>query len=914
MRAVITAACLMVSLTAGAFTPALWENPPSVYTNTIGRELCRESLLRGWWTGIAETNWIIVQSVNVSVPANPAVMVKQSVSITNGLGSTFTAEVIGNTVTGVAPFAASVGESLTRKVEAVMGEYVLPYWTKGDDYSLDDWFAQVRISGTVTNRPDWWPDSDYPKPALMYHNPVIGMSVSGEGSNTVLEVRTNTWGEVTDYTQFIYTNPPTTNGFTITNYPSGHWIKRRARVDPLIIGEWRQYNAPSSWPGYTNNWEYYRGWPSEFVAIPFYSTPDYQAPESLLYGLEPDSYPVWVLHPGGTNRYNGTLSLSVNADDTGDSTPYLSTGNYPNTYEWSEGTHIVDYTYWYPATSTIPAPIRLNAMTPETRIANGKTNTVYVQRSDRAWLALGVPLMLTGVSPNTTVVTNVVEGVTNLTFRSGDTVSLQYTNRMSTYEGTRIWDNTLLPEQLNAHYAALTNLFLVKWDDWKWTNSWACTGAVVVTTHWAADSEVNITDGYLETNASPQPTSWQYWVNPANVASGIVAVGSISCEAEYPLAPAAAPMADCATIIEGGRFDETWNAISVPPPYELGPTSIWSVAVWRSEIPIVATARYSRVRSDMAITGLYTGTPHRAHIYWRKDYGAFTNAADGIEWWHRGTPGDVSPGVWPYGFVNDNTVVAKSLSVESNSDAYVSCVVSNQQSGPYQIFKLTSAYPYYNLESGPIAYNGGFYTEIAAGHTNYYYLGASDYTVTNWYADDYDYWEVREFRYESRFSASTNFDWPVSRCGWVVGWFEDDGDFVEFKQYPIPEGVSYDVEVITATNMSAYAYTNSWIDDGTTNHVVLSYLATNGVVICSRDFPRPSGSIQYSGDGPVLRAHGGGVYDNPDPMSNVWVPEDYPSTGVEPWGGMGEAWVSGRAYGMDYTNGIQVKVLIEWQK
>ena len=777
MRSLILFLCLISSL-AQAFTLEFWDrfsssNPPTVYTNLIGRELVGEILLRSRWTG--DTNWMFTNSVTVTYDWSNSVTdrvftngtniftlsltntypMQTNLVVTNVFGDSFVQEVAGNSVTGVIPFTTTGAEQLTAKAETtVLPSFVLPYYSTTPDFSFDSWFAHELDGVTGMNR---WPGLTHSKADLMYHYPETGITVMKDnlGSNIVsLAVAVNTIGEVVpDVIEYVPVSPV------------GYWTKRRDRIDPLIVAEWKQYNATYTYEDilHTNNWQYYTGWPNEFADG-----------SSQLFGLVPEQYPIYRVHLGGTNTYSGAPSLNLERNIE----PYrpwelpwywfytmytgggLLMNQLTSTAEWVTNRLVVkQYEYWE---GVEPTPRDEMPIIP---IVDGG-------RSDRAWVALGFPLMLTGTSPNTWHRTNVVAGVTNIIAGSGDTVSLQYTNRMNTYEGTKVWDNVLLPEQLTAHYVALTNKFLMPWTQFGWTNSQSfdyttnigvgmatgsvfdleITGTALDTwghspngvygrtgsaESWYKPDVAHETVGYIGRAGEAYnltmvyygwlPSTWQstngmtgpYYLLPGNygvsgvATAQVVGVNSFSAtwttnlppwpdepttsnlwwwikSSDFPLVPdpftiqngepaylsnAVAPTVSF-TCTASGIFTQQCvyhtyitDGSGIDTNNYLGTNYDWFAEAVRHETPITIEATGAGIVSSMLITNLYTGTPHRAHLYVRT---ANTNSEQlgPSRYYHR-------LGIYPEEFTTNDSIVTEAIDPRIIKDYALSFKTTN---------------------------------------------------------------------------------------------------------------------------------------------------------------------------------------------------------------------------------------------
>jgi hypothetical protein len=490
MRWLLLALSLLLVRPASALTDAVWTNPPPVYTNLLGQELCTEIWLRDRWAG--GTNWWFSNTVSVTYSfsnaittrdfTNGAVIFSRSLTnqvalttnvvATNVFGSPFVVAIGGTAVTGVVPFEATGAERLTDKLDSLMAAYVWPWFSDvSQAYSFDAWW---------TNGIDRWPGTLFPKAELMnQHTGVCGIATySDGGTNVFIAVQHEGFDELLqegDYT------------------PAGWWIKRLNRIDPLIVAEWSRWYNWNYDPAYTPpglpdglEWQYYEGWQNEFTRG-----------DSQLFGIDESQHPVFIVHLGGTNEYvSGSLYLTFRMDDPDGVGPtwmrywdwasnFRAPYVHPLTAEWvSNYLHsyeMVDLFDPYPAWAT------------NTIVLNSTT-----QRATRAWLALGVPLVLKGDAPNIRISTNMevypIGGatITNYFVRtnSSDVVSLQYTNRMTTYEGIKAWDGQLHKEQFTAHLVAFTNMVLTPWTNWVWTNSFGYAYSTNINVAWTNSGDI----------------------------------------------------------------------------------------------------------------------------------------------------------------------------------------------------------------------------------------------------------------------------------------------------------------------------------------------------------------------------------------------------------------------------------------
>ena len=771
---------LLTAQVALGYTDSIWTNLPHSYTNLLGQEFVWENVLCVRWTG--DTNYVYTNTVTVGGVAYAA---------TNTLGDMWR-----GAVTGQVPWSAGEADKITRKQESVLPVYVLPCFTVTPDYSLDMWF---------TNGLDRWP-SLYPKADLMYHYPMCGIAVSEgmSGTNCSLRVWPNSQGELV---------PDIIKGETV--YPAGYWIKSRDKYRPLVIAEWifgETVSITAEWeltpdPIYvitrTNNTEYYRGWTNEFVSG-----------VSRLFGLTNNQYPVFVVHPSGTNPYTGTLSL------------------IRGTYGGQD--HIVaEWTNEYLRVTNAWEAGAIELLTATQRCAN-------------AWLALGAPLTLSGRPSNFTINTNDIRYwispdslrnpilevtrdsydyciwddlnrfiTTNSVTNGYDIVSLQYADKLDVYEGTGIWDHNLNPDQLTASYVGNTNLFLTSWTNWGWTNSVLYSGStniVVMVTNdhvkalavsgnastsgtyptyspngvytWSGSewfgpswpTYLNHWPWYYEgtvytkitpvNNVTNVLTMWHYsfiyaeWTSTNGIfgsyylsggiyGSGIPVVAyqipetwyderSITAVkwlpepdylwwwlplSEFPIMPpwlltnsvsvaiTNTPATEYFSAAASGGLIETYNAFAYVATTQAvsDPTVLydWTATAHRGETNITISVAGSGVVSSVAVTGMYTGTPHRVHLYVKtSDTNAYQLGPS--QYYHR-------LGIYPLDFTNLDTIVTTPVDPR-RVPAYLLAFTNNVSTSSWTnvTYGLVDVVPY--MTNYPA--NGSNYTETAHWYSN----------------------------------------------------------------------------------------------------------------------------------------------------------------------------------------------------
>jgi len=669
-------------MSAGAITPTVWTVSPAVYTNLFGRELVNETWLRDRWTG--DTNWWLTNSVQVTYDFSNQVFTRTftngtdiisriytnvlplttNIVVTNCLGDRFIVLVNGHSITGNIPFHSEGSEVTTRRLEALLPLFTLPHYRTGETF--DAWFANILSTNEdgTTNFMDRFPLGESPK-ADLFQKAGIGvttyLATNEVSTNVVVGWTTNQYGEVTNC--------------------SAWFTKRKDRPDPLIVAEWGLRRSILVNEGlqlpFTNGCEYYCGWPNEFTRG-----------DTALFGLSTNQYPVFVVHPAGSNEYVSGLSLRLFDDLYWDGgLPGPSYWLYPwpwpdwiineyyarqHSYEWTTNNIIHDVGYgadWQGGTIT------LNSAT---------------QRSDRAWLSLGAPLKLVGVPPN----------------GSNVTVSLQYTNRMNTYEGNKVWDAVLLPEQLLEHFIVLTNAFLteIKWDSGKlwWTNGVGYSNSIPVPPWYTNYICTNVPDLMPTTNSSEivtVDTMGYRQTSPSNGwfrgVGGVWLPETLNLPGQwFPFQytngmAGVAPRYDYTVAANVWLEEDFRMECSFWPPYDYlypsppfrndaygiwaGYPPYWSGHAWRNDTVTFALSGASCV-SSLAVSGMYTGTPHKVHVYAKFNYDRVVSNTPPI--FHL---------IESIGWTNAEQVITSPIDVATNYtgiDLPLSFVVWPKQNGP----------------------------------------------------------------------------------------------------------------------------------------------------------------------------------------------------------------------------------------
>jgi hypothetical protein len=198
----------------------------------------------------------------------------------------------------------------------------------------------------------------------------------------------------------------------------------------------------------------------------------------------------------------------------------------------------------------------------------------------------------------------------------GYIVSLQYTNKMNTYEGNKIWDTTLLPEQLTAHYVAMTNLFLTEHSEWGWTNSCIITNEIqqigdTVDIDLAEDGSFsNVTHKTPEELVS-------FWTNSCPVFEPITLPEDMFGYGNIPTN--SMPPEMIVNLYIDASFDAhfheyTYYDTLIPCGETQTNSTLWEWYAYLSKYYNVFADR-EMVVSSIAVTNLYTGTRHRVHVY-----------------------------------------------------------------------------------------------------------------------------------------------------------------------------------------------------------------------------------------------------------------------------------------------------------
>lgn len=592
----IAIAVALLATTACGWTPGIWPlagHPTvNIYTNPVGNDLLTNVVLRSRWLGDAnwcETNIVRVIAgytnnvVSVAYGTNLVVITNVYPVLTNIVVTNLYGRFCLPPYTGAVEVTAASLERLTRQIEAVLPYYSLTNYTRGTNWCFDEWFFY-----TASN--------DFPvatKLDLFFHNTntplggIVGLATTDLWTNGAIQAMA-TGGDA-------------------------YWIKRLNRLNQLVVARW---NSAISWPGWGKNWPR-QYWPyatppawdtgdpsyvNEFSDDPSASTASGWGRSRL---IDCTNRPVFIVTPLTTNGYTpGSLTLTfAGGDDPA----------YGTLYD--------------PSSNTL-----VNGSSPSQVISTTTT------RADTAWLKLSAPFEDNLPSNQKPVA-----------------VTLLWDQPMTTYEGTRVWDNVLLPEQLDAHHIALTNMFLVPWSEWNWTNS--LLGYSTYYTHRSNEWVVlPLPTNRVVTNET------DYWYCDITTNADLLLTGPYWGEETFDWWLYGDPC-EWEHTLNVYPITNLWQWVTasltnpVQPYFDIKARSIfWFEQYLDQELTCVAEEGYNRpdhvsssagrhdevvidihgsnVTSQIAATGMFTGSLHRAHFYVRGDY-TTTSPPVTNQLWHR---------------------------------------------------------------------------------------------------------------------------------------------------------------------------------------------------------------------------------------------------------------------------------------
>lgn len=392
-------------------------------------------------------------------------------------------------------------------------------------------------------------------------------------------------------------------GVTMATNGIPYWIKSRNRLNPMGVARW-QYGmnyGMTVWPTMVYDYGNPPNITNEFYML------EYGTPLPTRSTLLDRYVPIVIIYPANTNVVYGG-EITYGDPDQGAVTMTHSNGVVEDI--WGSQIPLTSLTNVFPITNTV-----------------------------------AVSAMLTGVSTNF------------------PTVLMTYTGNMTTYEGTEVWSKTLLPETMDAHYFAMTNLYLTPWDNWYWTNGIFYTNAAVAITNYA------MTNVYISTQTDSVhvvTVDTMGWRQPLGWFRG--------CEGPWfptnynlPVDPnlggasnvTGIPSKFTYAVNFGVSLDEEFTALTcfqIPqtnPPFTDLWTPSWGVLGTRTD-SLSWTYTGESVVSSIAIHSLYTGTPHRAHIYLNYDFDTLQYDSD---FYHR---------VQVTSWTNSETIISDPIDLTTN--------------------------------------------------------------------------------------------------------------------------------------------------------------------------------------------------------------------------------------------------------
>jgi hypothetical protein len=292
---------------------------------------------------------------------------------------------------------------------------------------------------------------------------------------------------------------------------------------------------------------------------------------SRLIDVGTTNYPRFRWLPSGTNACSSlTLRISVN---------WYDEGGLPGCYYMSNQLWNAIY-----------------LLQPPSFFLDDQTFSTATTTATRAWIALRSELL--GPPAN-----------------SNDHVRLAWEHPISTYEAATAWDTVLFPEAFNERWAAETNLFLVPWGQWAWTNT------MYGTNYYHMDRTNGIfADPYIYENFE---TNVGFYAEPGDLWPAWWLQTEDSC---LWVDQNTLPDMACPDLYETNGYPPsfTWSIANVLdivehaheelrcPEFE--PPPFCDVEGWRSATGNVTVTGES-MSSRILVTNLWTGREKRAHFY-----------------------------------------------------------------------------------------------------------------------------------------------------------------------------------------------------------------------------------------------------------------------------------------------------------
>lgn len=741
---------LLLASSAWSFDTNIWPLSArplvNTYTNVIANDLVSNVVQRVRVT--SDTNWnsiVIVPcwyettndyvttaftngGVITSRTYTNAYQVTTNIAVTNYYGP-----FVQDVFTGAVPVQASSLEPITRKLETLLVRFSLPFYAPTNDFNFNAWYQKQHIVGATTNYPDDFPLAS--KVEAFHKIPLGGLLGITNGVTNLtfaahLAYETNQWGQVT-------------NGV-------GFWTKRKDRVNPLIVAQWGP-ESPTMPPEQMVYWGYditnrFFGWwhdylygyaknvntyppfpdmtdlegnhlgfaapPNEYCLKPY---PWYGADPSWAYSrlidLPETNYPTFIWIAGGTNGFTPfTLEFPPGNDGI-----YIPAGAY------------VSNNLLACPPDDFPAQVISSPTT----------------RADRAWIALRGNLTGTPLNFFVTVVTNIEAGVTNITSTTngGDHVQLVWTNKLTTYEGTKVWDNVLLPEQLDEHYVLMTNLFLTPWPISAWTN-----GAGYLSTNVTTFTNTLVTNAtaygsvtqscpvaasaglpwYRNTTIEPRPNYPSWMSNDWVFCTANLTIPPYTNGLSSPPSHSFNTMLDI-DLYEYIRYEAKFN-----PPLTNGHEPYTNSTVWNWEAERADEATLSSIEMSVVsapvLMDLWTGAEHRVHFYTRIN--PVTNTPP---YYQRS-----SITAWSYA----SNIVGDVIDIRTEMTNSVHMTTNSTGSGCWDYYDAILWDPFYvtttNLYTTAHTYipTNVWYTNSISITTNYFSCGDTNIVVTDAEGED----------------------------------------------------------------------------------------------------------------------------------------------------------------------------------
>lgn len=664
----LCAAMLCLPLAAAAaWSPDLWplatHTNVDVYTNTLANDLVSNVLART--RSLQDTNWNETNSIPLLAGYTNSVESRSFTNGTNIVSRTFTnawplltnvvfTNVYGPVVTaggltGAVPVQAESLERLTDQIEALLPSYSLPYYTTGADWSFDWWFSHPTNLYLGPNQYEFGcapQDFPYASKADLFHKAGLGgLLVYGKYVVTSLDDPTYSFtNDRLPYLTFSNNLAQATNYLgQVTTNAAGFWSKRKNRHNDLILAIWGPESAwlyDSPWGGWLNPWiadfpelscntypTLTEGIvdgsainPTEYLADPGYRNIQ-EWGDSRLIDLLATNYPQYIWVPGHTNDAF-PANLRVKA----------VFGNWLISPELSlivSNTPVGQYALWRRSMDNLLQ--NLSAVTTRSDYAFAQT-TILQAYGD-------IPIH---VHTNYSITNGIV--ATNIWSNACGHLVLKYTDPVRTYEGTKVWDSVMLPEQLDEHHVALTNMFLTPWAAWHWTNTmWTSNTWAASITDLVTEAYLPVTNGLFDdyyTNAiysnaaclvsgTGLPENIPWWLPVEMLPWYRITVPPWDATAIgwVPVTNAVAPSFTYFMDLTASINERFEGSTTFFPTSSVPSNAVWNWHAFREGNADWMSAYGQAWKSRVAVTNLYTGVPHRMHVYARYNFGRNGNTS-----------------------------------------------------------------------------------------------------------------------------------------------------------------------------------------------------------------------------------------------------------------------------------------------